>query len=202
MAKAPPGGNRDKRYYGPALRVDLLDNEHKTPLWSASQLIIKAKPGGLPGGLEPDQTVTAVFSFEDEREHGLFEATVAKLDAAQGQLGLRFTWVNEGGHALLAKMTKKVDPKRPETRPIMKVTFTRSTINWSLSGFLLGGYWGELKNGERFNGMIWMDKPQDPGVFGGHAVRVNHDRHTVSVKFDEIPDKTFELLEAVIKKSV
>jgi hypothetical protein len=199
MARSP---NRDKRYYGPALHVDLRDCEFQTPLWSASQLIIKARPGGLPGNLESDQTVHAVFTFEEERHHGLFEAKVAKLDAAQGQLGLQITWVSDDGKALLAKVAKRIDPKRPETRPIMKVGFTRNTLNWSLSGFLLGDYWGDLKNGTRFHGMIWMDTPRDPGVFAAHAVRNNQDRHTLSVKFDDIPDNTFELLEAVIKKSV
>jgi hypothetical protein len=197
VARSP---NRDKRYYGPALRIDLHDSEYQTALWSTTQLIIKAKPGGLPGGVEPDQTLHAVFTFEEERHHGLFEATVAKLDAAQGQLGARLTWISDDGKALLAKIAKRVDPKRPETRPLMKVGFTRDTINWSLSGFLLDGYWGELKSGERFHGMIWMNTPRDPGVFAGHAVRVNRDRHTLSVKFDDIPDNTFELLEAVIKK--
>jgi hypothetical protein len=190
---------RDKRYAGPALFVDLRDAECETRLWTQKDLIVRAGRS-LPDGIGVHGTVTGVFSFEGQPDHGLFEARVEKLDLERGLFGGHFLWLSEHGQKLLALMAKGHDPQKPDERPMMKIAFTRSTINWSFSGFMLSDYRGDLTDGARLRGMIWMDKPEDPGLFAGHAVRVDKDRHTLSVKFDGLSPNTFALLEAVIKK--
>jgi hypothetical protein len=195
-------GFRDKRYLGPALRVDLMDAIHETRRWSTSQLIIEAAPLVLQqGGVQEGRKLTGVFTFEGQKIHGTFEAAIAKRESDDGLVAADFEWISERGRQLLRTMAGQRRPEESGEPPTMKVNFTQSTSNWSLSGFLLDNYHGCIKSGDRFRGMIWMDKPQDPGLFGAHAIRVDKLRHTLSVKFDELPANTFALLEAVIKKS-
>ena len=85
--------------------------------------------------------------------------------------------------------------------PKMRITLTYPTINWSLSGALLGSYWGGLADGEPFNGMIRVEKAQDSGVFSGASIRFNEDRKTLAMKFTSLSSETFELLEAAMKKN-
>ena len=190
---------RDKRYFGPALRIDLLERGYETGLWSTSELIVKIPPGARAEG---DQ-LSGVFTFAGEGEgaHGLFDARVAKLDIARGLMGARFEWINQPGLSLLKSIAGRRRPDEHNNHPKMTLGFTYATLNWSFSGFLLGDYRGALEAGQRFRGMIWMDKPEDPGLFDAHAVRINRERHTLSVKFDALPSNTFALLEAVIHKS-
>jgi hypothetical protein len=192
---------RDKRYLGPALRVDLMDAIQETRRWSALQLLIEAAPLVLQqGDAREDRKLTGVFTFEGQTIHGMFEASIAKRDPADDLVAVDFEWVSEHGRKLLRAMAGQRHPEESGEQPTMKVSFTHSTSNWSLSGFLLDNYHGALTSGDRFRGMIWMDKPQDPGSFGAHAIRVDKLRHTLSVKFDELPAGTFSLLEAVMKK--
>lgn len=198
-------GSRDKRYLGPVLRIDLMDAVQETRRWSAERLTVELAPLALQhGGVLEGRTLTGVFTFADHKLHGVFEATLARPDvampdaasnAADGLAALDFTWISERGHRLLRTVAGEREP------PTMKVSFTHGTANWSLSGFLVENYHGALKSGERFRGMIWLDKPQDPGLFGAHAIKVDSLRHTLAVKFDEIPANTFSLLEAAIKKT-
>jgi hypothetical protein len=66
----------------------------------------------------------------------------------------------------------------------------RHKIRAARPGFLIDNYRGALGPGERFRVTIWMDKPQVPGLFGGHAIRVDAQRHSLSVTFDEVPANT------------
>ncbi len=189
----PAAGVRDKRYSGQTLLVDLRDAEFDASTWSAAGFSVATEAKKFPTGLGADGLLTGVFSFEDAKDHGIFEARVETLDAERGTLGAHFMWVSDGGRKLLAAMAA-----RPKAT--MRLAFTRRTANWSFSGFLLEGYHGALKDGERLRGMIWTDSPKDPGLFGGHAVHVNTERHTLAIKFDDLPDATFTLLERAIAK--
>ena len=188
---------RDKRYFGPALRIDLMDRGYETGLWSDSELIVKIPPGARAAG----DRLTGVFTFAGEEAHGLFEARVAKLDIPRGLMGAEFDWISQSGVSLLKSIAARRQPGEHNNHPKMTLGFAHMTLNWSLSGFLLGDYHGPLEAGQRFRGMIWMDTPEDPGLFDGHVVRVDRARHTLSAKFDTLPPSTFALLEAVMHKS-
>lgn len=193
--------SRDKRYLGPVLRIDLMDAVHETRRWSAERLIVDRAPLVLQhGGVLEGRMLTGVFTVADHKLHGVFEAVIAPPgsavpDAADGLVALDFTWISERGQRLLRTVAAEHEP------PALKVNFTHSTANWSLSGFLVENYHGPLQSGARFRGMIWLDKPQDPGLFGAHAIKVDPLRHSLAVKFDEMPANTFSLLEAAIKKT-
>ncbi len=187
---------RDKRYAGPALRVDLMDRGYETGLWSASELIVKIPTGARAEG----DKLTGVFTFAGEGAHGLFEARVAKLDIPRGLMGAEFEWISKPGMNLLKSIAARRRPGEHNNYPKMTLGFAHMTLNWSFSGFLLADYHGGLEKGQRFRGMIWMDIPEDPGLFDGHVIGVDRNRHTLSVKFDELPANTFALLEAVMHK--
>jgi hypothetical protein len=190
---------RDKRYTIPVLLIDVFEKVFETRLWSLSQLILPE----YEGGLQKDAIFTGAFNFEDRPgETGLFEAKVARLDPVKQLLGAAFTWVSKPGAALLEGVNAERKPDAPPgSAPKLRVTLTHRTINWSLSGCLLDQYYGGLKDGEAFNGLIRIEKAQESGTFTGAVIRANHERHTLAVKFHTLSPDTFELLEVGMKKS-
>jgi hypothetical protein len=200
-AKPSPvrAAHRDKRYTIPVLSVDLFEKVHETRLWSFSQLIVPKYEGRMPQGA----TFTGAFTFEDRPSHfGLFEAKALRIDAAKQMIGAEFTWISKPGFELLEQVNATRKPDMPAAEvPKMKVTFTYPTINWSLSGALIGQYWGGLPEGEPFNGMIRVEKAQESGVFSGIMIKYNEDRRTLATKFTSLSSETFELLETAMKKN-
>jgi hypothetical protein len=197
-AKPSKAAFRDKRYTIPILSVDLFEKVHETRLWSFSQMIIPKYEGHMPQG----ETFTGAFNFEGSRTFGLFEAKGVKVDPAKQMIGAVFTWISKPGFELLEKHNAERAPEMPvEEQPKMRVTFTYPTINWSLTGALIAQYWGGLKTGEAFNGMIRVEKAQESGVFSGTTIKHNVDRHTLALKFTSLSSETFELLESAMKKS-
>jgi len=192
---------RDKRYSGRALRIDLMDAVIETRRWSRLQLILDAAPIALQqGGVQEGRKLAGVFTFAGQTAHGMFDAVITNPGSDDGVVVANFEWISESGLKLLRTMTGERRPEESGEQPTMKVTLTRGTANWSLSGFLLDNYHGALRPGERFRGMIWLDKPHDPGLFGAHTIQVEPARHTLAAKFDDLPANTFALLEAVIHR--
>jgi hypothetical protein len=189
---------RDKRYVVPNLLVDLLNGSHETTLWTASQVILRdvAHPPAA------DEVFTGVFSFATRPDAtGLFQARVARLDPARQLVGATFEWVSEPGRALIADMLAERQPDAPDETPVMKITIAHETVNWSLTGMLVARYRGSLTAGQPFRGLIRLEKAQEPGPFYGSVIRADGNRQTLAVKFQELPPKTFALLETAIKKS-
>ncbi len=190
---------RDKRYTIPVLSVDLFEKVNETRLWSFSQMILPNYDGGMPQGA----TFTGAFTFEAwTPAFGLFEAKALKIDTSKKMVGAEFSWVSKQGLELLEKVNATRKPDMPAIEiPKMRVTFTYPTINWSLSGALVGNYWGGLPEGEPFNGLIRVEKAQEAGVFSAILIKHNVERHTLAIKFTSLSSETFELLETAMKKN-
>jgi hypothetical protein len=189
---------RDKRYVVPNLLVDLLSGSHETTLWSATQVILR-DVADLPA---QDEVITGALSFAQRPDTtGLFQARVARLDPARKLVGASFEWLNEPAEALIRDMLAERKPDAPDDAPVMKVTIAHQTINWSLTGMLVARYRGDLQTGQPFRGLIRLEKAQDPGPFYGSVIRADSTRETLAVKFQDLPPKTFALLETAIKKS-
>lgn len=184
-------GARDKRYASQAVVVDLHDADCDAESWSVSRFTVGKAPKGALASLVDEKLAVGVFSFPGETAHGMFEAAIEELDAERGQLNARFTWISADGLKLLAG----ADPQRA-----MRLAFGHATLNWSFSGLQISGYRGEAKPGQRVRGMIWTDDPNDPGLFVATVVRPDTSHHTLSLKFVDLPDATFTLLEHVMKK--
>jgi hypothetical protein len=189
---------RDKRYFVPNLLVDLLSAGHETRLWSASQLILR----DIEHPPAADEMLTGVLSFASRPGvTGLFQARVARLDPARKLLGATFEWIDDAGRALIQDMQALRKADAPDDTPVMKVTIAHETANWSLTGMLVARYRGDLQTGQPFRGLIRLEKAQEPGPFYGSVIRADAERRTLAVKFQELPPKTFALLETAIKKS-
>lgn len=190
---------RDKRYTIPILSVDLFEKVLESRLYSLAQVIIPNYEGQMPQG----STFTGAFTFQHlAPRFGLFEAKAVKIDTAKQLLGAQFTWISPPGLELLEAVLKDRKPDTPQIEfPKIRITFTYPTINWSLSGALLGSYHGGIPDGSQFNGMIRVEKAQDSGVFSGSSIRFNPDRRTLAMKFTSLSAETFELLEAAMKKN-
>jgi hypothetical protein len=181
------------------LSVDLFEKVQETRLWSFSQMIIPQYEGKMPQG----STFTGAFTFDGYTPaFGLFEAKAVRIDTAKQMIGAEFTWISKQGFELLEKLNATRKPDMPAIEmPKMRVTFTYPTINWSLSGGLIGQYWGGLPEGEPFNGLIRVEKAQESGVFSAILIKHNEERHTLAIKFTSLSSETFELLETAMKKN-
>jgi hypothetical protein len=188
---------RDKRYTMPSLLVDLLSGAYETRRWSSSQLILRDFAGDLTAG----EDFTGTLTFDDNPANGLFQARAVRLDPVRRLLGAEFRWLNPAAHDLIADAQAARKPDAPDQGPLMKLSITQQTVNWSLSGMLLERYHGDLAEGQQFRGMIRLEKTQEPGLFGASVIRVNPERHTLALKFQDLSNGTFALLEAAIKKS-
>jgi hypothetical protein len=188
---------RDKRYAMPCLLVDLLSGIHETRRWSSAQLILRDFAGDLTAG----EDFTGTVAFDDNPACGLFQARAVRLDAARRLLGAEFRWLSPAARDLIADAAAARQPDAPDQGPVMKLSITQPTINWSLTGMLLARYSGELAEGQPFRGMIRLEKTQEPGPFAASVIRSNRERRTLALKFQELPSATFALLEAAIKKS-
>ncbi|WP_198148379.1 PilZ domain-containing protein, partial [Elstera litoralis] len=95
---------------------------------------------------------------------------------------------------------------RPEDNPDkgdpMKVTMNYPTINWSLSGMLLGEYDppDDVKPDMQLRGIIRTEKSQESGIFTAKVVRANPVRRTLALAFTSLSSELFDMLEAGIKK--
>lgn len=184
-------GARDKRYASQSLLVDLHDAECIAESWSVTRFTVNKAPKGALASLVDQTLATGVFTIEGTTAHGLFEAAIEELDAERGKLNARFVWISADGLKLLAGS----DPTRT-----MKLAFGHTTLNWSFSGLQVGNYRGEAKSGQRVRGMLWTDDPGDPGLFVATVVRPDTSHHTLSLKFVDLPDASFALLERAMKK--
>lgn len=195
----PPSGKssfRDKRYTIPCLLVDLLSRVHETRLWSSTQVILP----DFGGNLAIDEDFTGTFTLDDNPACGLFQARAVRVGPARRLAGAEFRWLSPVGRDLIADALAARKQAALDQGPVMKLSITQQTINWSLSGMLLELYQGALAEGQSFRGMIRLEKMQEPGPFGGSVIRVNPEHHTLALKFQDLPIGTFTLLEAAIKK--
>src|SRR5271170_4992780 len=143
----PPTGKssfRDKRYTMPSLLVDLLSGVYETRLWSSSQLILRDFTGDLAAG----EDFTGTFTFDDEPACGLFQARAVRVDPVRRLAGAEFRWLSPSARDLITDAQAARRPDAPDQGPVMKMSITQPTINWSLSGMLLERYTGTLTEGE------------------------------------------------------
>ena len=188
---------RDKRYTIPTLSVDLYETVYPTELWTMSQFIISK----YEGGLRPGDNFNGAFTFEGNTSFGLFTATVKRFDIARRMFGAEFTWLSRDGTKLLDYMNVFRNPEKGTQTKTLRVTITHTTANWSFSGMLIEQCFKEIAPGERIRGVIRIDKASESGNFEASVVWSLMDKNALAVRFELLPDATFALLEAAIKKT-
>lgn len=188
---------RDKRYTIPILTIDTLMAPYTTRLWSPGQLIIKDFSAAVSVG----DKLTGGFKFDERGIGGYFEAKVVRVDPARKMMGAQFTWVSPDGLALLERNNQIPPEEAPLQVKSLFVNLMHNTINWSLTGLLADRFFTPLDPGHQIRGLIRIAKSLQVGMFTASVIRVNMERHTLALKFNELPPDTFALLENAMKKS-
>ena len=191
---AAPSPVRDKRYRIPVLSVDLFQEPYETQLWSPSQFILK----DFRGGFKADQKFNGAFRFKGIDMFGLFTAKASRVDTFRQMLGAEFEWLSEDGKELMQRAAML--PRTEEGPPVMIISMTHHTINWSLSGMLLENFYWEAKPKSIVRGLIRIERLKESSTFSASVIRVNHDLHTLALRFEPLPPATFSLLENAMKK--
>lgn len=191
---AGPSPVRDKRYRIPVLSVDLFQEPYETPLWSSTQFILK----DFRGGFKADQKFNGAFRFKGQDMFGLFTAKAVRVDQFRQMLGAEFERVSDDGIELM-KIASAM-PRTEEGPPLMIVSMTHNTINWSLSGLLLENFYWDAKPKSIVRGLIRVERQKDSATFSASVIRANREYNTLALKFEKLPPATFSLLEAAMKK--
>jgi len=191
---AAPSPVRDKRYRIPVLSVDLFQEPYETPLWSAGQFILK----DFRGGFKAEQKFNGAFRFKGLDLFGLFTAKASRVDQMRQMLGAEFEWLSEDGKELM-KLSAAM-PRTEEGPPLMIISMTHHTVNWSLSGCLLENFYWDAKPKSIVRGLIRIERLKESAAFSASVIRVNHEYHTLALRFEPLPPATFSLLEAAMKK--
>jgi hypothetical protein len=191
---AAPSPVRDKRYRIPVLSVDLFQEPYETPLWSATQFILK----DFRGGFKADQKFNGAFRFKGLDLFGLFTAKAVRVDQFRQMLGAEFERVSDDGQELM-KLAAAL-PRTEDGPPLMIFSITHNTINWSLSGMLLENFYWDAKPRSIVRGLIRVERQKESSTFSASVIRANRDTNTLALRFEPLPPATFSLLEAAIKK--
>ncbi len=68
-------------------------------------------------------------------------------------------------------------------------------VDWSLGGALLSGYFGNRKNGGLIDGTVQLVSESTTHPFRGIVVRRVLERGEIALRFVDLSDSTFKLLE-------
>jgi hypothetical protein len=76
-----------------------------------------------------------------------------------------------------------------------------TTVNWSLGGFLLGGYTGSAYAGQKLSGKLKVHGSAEPVAFTAVVVRVDEPGlGNLAVQFTDLDDRIVTLLDRAIAR--
>jgi hypothetical protein len=98
------------------------------------------------------------------------------------------------------------EDRRDRRYPLPPVSITidgveYTTVNWSLGGFLLGGFEVPIKRGQHIAAKLRVSKDATPVEFTGVVVRVDEpEKGNLAVQFVDLDDATMTLLDRTIAR--
>lgn len=194
---------RDKRLTFPSLFIDLRDKIYKTSLWQPGS---ESQPGKLilsdfDGRLTSGEVFAGVMKISGEKDTYVFDGSAIRVDFINKKLAATFEIGTPGGMERLQAIASKRDPENKTPLPPILFSLAYRTVNWSLSGFLVGNYRGQLKTDQSFTGMIRLEKSQKTGFFRAAVRRFVPDCRGMAAQFTKFSPETFELFEIAMKRS-
>lgn len=199
--QAKPGAARakvrDKRLTMPNLFIDLRDKVYKTRVWAPGKFILSDYDGGLGTG----DDFTGVLKIGGSPKVFLFDGHAARVDFINKKMAASFELHSAEGNELLAKYYAMKENNPTADLPPLLFSVAYRTVNWSLSGFLIGEYGGKLTIGQQFSGMIRLDKTNKAGFFRAEVKRHVPSVRGLGAQFLSLTPETFEMFEIAMKKS-
>ncbi len=188
---------RDKRLNVPNLFIDLRDKVYRTKTWAPGKLILSDYEGEIATG----EDFSGVLKIGGSPKVFLFDGHAARVDYINKKMAASFELHSAEAHELLAKYYAVKETNPAAELPPLLFSLAYRTVNWSLTGFLIGGYSGKLKIGQQFSGMIRLDKTTKAGFFRAEVMRHVGAVRGLGVKFLSLTPETFEMFEIAMKKS-
>jgi len=188
---------RDKRLSYPSLYIDLRDKIYRTAIWDPGRLIVSDFDGRIATGEE----FSGVMKISGNPKTYLFEGRSIKSDFVHKKMAATFEILNPAGRELLQQHYENRDPEGKKPLPTLLFSMAYRTVNWSLSGFLIGNYRGNLKLGSNFSGLVRLEKTDRAAVFRAEAKRMVGDCNGMAAQFGKFGPELFDLFELAMKKS-
>lgn len=188
---------RDKRLTMPNLFIDLRDKVYRTKTWAPGKLILSDYEGELATG----EDFSGVLKIGGSPKVFLFDGHAARVDYINKKMAASFELHSTEAQELLAKYYSFKENNPSAELPPLLFSLAYRTVNWSLSGFLIGGYSGKLKIGQQFSGMIRLDKTTKAGFFRAEVKRHVGAVRGLGAQFLSLTPETFEMFEIAMKKS-
>jgi hypothetical protein len=192
------GKIRDKRITHPWLWIDLNERSYSTILWAPNRFIMDV-PGDRLGA---DAEFCAVGRIEDRVEALLIDGAVTMHDRKQNRMAVNFEVANPDGASIMRQIYSE-SREAPEELPLPSLSFSLAykSVNWSLTGFMIGNYTGDVQQGQVFTGLIRLPKSQRTGRFRAQAVRYMPETQGLGCRFLELSQSLFDMLEYALKRS-
>ena len=181
MSKGPVRRG-DKRYSTFSLSVEIVGTPSVvTDQWSSEGALVPNYTGDLGGGqlIHPILTVPG-------RPGRL--PTTTRVVTAKPDLVVAFLSKGAEADRILAP------PIGSAPLPLHLIMGYR-TIDWSLSGFMVADYRGNLTRGQRFHAILQSDRTTTGITVPCHVIRADLMKSTLAVRFDGLTDSAFRFLE-------
>jgi hypothetical protein len=188
---------RDKRLNVPNVFVDLRDKVYRTQTWAPGKLILS----GYEGEIATGEDFSGVLKIGGNPKVYLFDGHAARVDYINKKMAASFELHSAEARELLAQCYAVKEANPAADLPPLLFSLAYRTVNWSLSGFLIGGYGGKLKSGQQFSGMIRLDKTTKTGFFRAEVKRHVGSVRGLGAQFLSLTPETFEMFEIAMKKS-
>lgn len=193
---------RDKRIEHPWLWIDLNETRYSTRLWSPSRFIMDV----LDKRLVQDQEFCAVARLEGVPDVFLMDSVVTMHDRKNAKMAVNYEMSNPEASKLMRDIyqeSKNTTDEEGKTRPLPNLEFSVAykSLNWSLTGFMIGNFTGTVQIGQTFNGLVRLPKTQRTGGFRAQAVRFQENGLGLGCRFLEMSQSLFDMLEYALKRS-
>jgi hypothetical protein len=193
---------KDKRYTHPVLLIDPNEGERRSVRWTAEEseeaAFLREPHEGYAAG---DSVICGMR----------FEAAQGKFFIVQGTFGERVREERPGrppgeplvpltfdGHLSVAARALMARLATVEPQPPMTLSVHYYTMDWSLSGFMMGGYRGPKRQGERFGVFLRDRTGERSALFEVVARRWFPADNRLACEFVDVSEAAFQFLEEAV----
>lgn len=187
---------RDKRISEPALFVDMRDRVASTRLWAPDRFIIDEFKAPILEG----ETITGMMKLRGNHQLFLFEGEVAKINATTKRMAATYRLLDPAGLKVFTETYEARTSSDPKPLPALFISMCYKTINWSLTGMLIGGYGGTLDVGNAVTALVRLPGTTMTAMAVGHCARRVGSERDLGIRFHGCDNDLFALLEEAMRR--